>query len=173
MKKIILLITILSIISISNDYKNKDIEIPNEAIRFRVIANSNTKEDQELKMKVKYNLEHELEKSLKNKKSIRDSRIAIKNNIPVFKRNIEKTLKNENSKESYTINYGLNYFPEKEYKKVKYKEGNYESLVVTLGTGEGENFWCVLFPPLCKLENENNEKVEYKILVKEILDKFK
>ena len=173
MKKFILLIAILTTISISNDYKNKDIEIPSDAIRFRVIANSNTKEDQELKMKVKENLEQELEKSLNNKKSINASRIVLKKDIPNFRKNIENTLKKENSKEKYTINYGLNYFPEKEYKKVKYKEGNYESLVVTLGAGKGENFWCVLFPPLCKLENENNKKVEYKILIKEILDKYK
>lgn len=173
MKKFILLITILSVISISNDYKNKDVEIPSEAIRFRVIANSNTKEDQELKIKVKENLEKELEKSLKNKRNINESRLVLKRNIPEFQKNIENTLKEENSKQKYTINYGLNYFPEKEYKKVKYKEGSYESLVVTLGSGEGENFWCVLFPPLCKLENENNKKVEYRILIKEILDKYK
>jgi len=173
MKKFILLITILSVISISNDYKNKDVEIPSEAIRFRVIANSNTKEDQELKIKVKENLEKELEKSLKNKRNINESRLVLKKNIPEFQKNIENTLKEENSKQKYTINYGLNYFPEKEYKKVKYKEGSYESLVVTLGSGEGENFWCVLFPPLCKLENENNKKVEYRILIKEILDKYK
>ena len=173
MKKFILLITILSVISISNDYKNKDIEIPSEAIRFRVIANSNTKEDQALKIKVKENLEKELEKSLKNKRNINESRLVLKKNIPEFQKNIENTLREENSKQKYTINYGLNYFPKKEYKKVKYKEGSYESLVVTLGRGEGENFWCVLFPPLCKLENENNKKVEYRILIKEILDKYK
>lgn len=173
MKKFILLITILSVISISNDYKNKDVEIPSEAIRFRVIANSNTKEDQALKIKVKENLEKELEKSLKNKRNINESRLVLKKNIPEFQKNIENTLREENSKQKYTINYGLNYFPKKEYKKVKYKEGSYESLVVTLGKGEGENFWCVLFPPLCKLENENNKKVEYRILIKEILDKYK
>lgn len=173
MKKFILLITILSVISISNDYKNKDIEIPSEAIRFRVIANSNTKEDQALKIKVKENLEKELEKSLKNKRNINESRLVLKKNIPEFQKNIENTLREENSKQKYTINYGLNYFPKKEYKKVKYKEGSYESLVVTLGRGEGKNFWCVLFPPLCKLENENNKKVEYRILIKEILDKYK
>ena len=56
---------------------------------------------------------------------------------------------------------------------IKYKEGNYESLVVTLGDGSGDNFWCVLFPPLCLLEAEDtNNEVEYKFFVKELIDKY-
>ena len=74
----------------------------------------------------------------------------------------------------YKINYGMNYFPEKEYKGVTYEEGEYESLVITLGNGLGENFWCVLFPPLCLLEadEEETEEVEYTSFVKEIIDKY-
>ena len=92
----------------------------------------------------------------------------------LFEKNINNTLKKENSQTTFRINYGMNYFPEKEYKNVIYKEGNYESLVVTLGDGLGENFWCVLFPPLCLLEGEeeNTKDVEYHILVKDILKKY-
>ena len=53
-----------------------------------------------------------------------------------------------------------------------YKEGNYESLVVKLGEGKGENFWCVLFPPLCLMEAKESETYEYKLFVKEIFDKY-
>ena len=55
-----------------------------------------------------------------------------------------------------------------------YKAGNYESLVVTIGEGAGNNFWCVLFPPLCLLDNEKTDTsdVEYQFYVKNILDKF-
>lgn len=172
MKKILALITILTTISILNDYKSEKIEIPKEAIRFRVIASSNSKEDQEIKMKVKESLEKDLQKVLKGKNNINDSRLALNKNIPTFENSIKKTLDKENKNISYTINYGNNYFPEKEYKDVVYKSGNYESLVVTLGEGNGKNFWCVLFPPLCNLEKEKNEEVEYKFLVKEILQKY-
>ena len=74
----------------------------------------------------------------------------------------------------YTINYGNNYFPEKEYKGVMYPEGNYESLVITLGSGLGENWWCVLFPPLCLLEAEEEEtnSVNYTFYIKEVIEKF-
>jgi stage II sporulation protein R len=70
------------------------------------------------------------------------------------------------------VNYGLNYFPKKEYKGVIYNEGYYESLVIKIGKGEGNNFWCVMFPPLCFLEAEKSEKIEYKFFVKEIIDKI-
>ena len=67
-----------------------------------------------------------------------------------------------------------NYFPQKEFKGVTYEEGYYESLVVTLGSGSGDNWWCVLFPPLCLLEAEESEKddVEYQFFVKELIDKY-
>ena len=62
--------------------------------------------------------------------------------------------------------------PEKEYKGVKYKEGYYESWVITLGEGEGNNWWCVLFPPLCLVEAEEADEVEYKFFIKELIDKY-
>ena len=62
--------------------------------------------------------------------------------------------------------------PEKEYKGTTYEEGYYESLVITLGSGEGDNWWCVLFPPLCLLEAEDSDDVEYTSYVKELVDKY-
>ena len=58
---------------------------------------------------------------------------------------------------------------------MRYPEGNYESLVITLGEGIGENWWCVLFPPLCLLEasEANYDEVTYTTYFQEILDNFK
>ena len=82
---------------------------------------------------------------------------------------MDKTLKDNNSNETFHINYGKNYFPKKEYDNVIYEEGEYESLVITLGEGIGHNFWCVLFPPLCF---EDTKKQEYKSFFKEVIDKY-
>ena len=84
---------------------------------------------------------------------------------------MEKTLNKNNDKRSFHINYGKNYFPEKEYKDVIYEEGEYESLAITLGEGKGKNFWCVLFPPLCLIDKED-ENIEYKSLIKDIIEKY-
>ena len=72
----------------------------------------------------------------------------------------------------FDINYGLNYFPKKEFKDIVYDEGYYESLVVTLGSGLGDNWWCVLFPPLCMIEASESSNIEYTTLVSELINKY-
>lgn len=148
-------------------------EIPIESIRIRIIANSNSIEDQNIKLKVKNSLEKEIYELTKDSKSIEETRKILNNNLKNFDNIITKTLKNNDYKTDYTIKYGVNYFPKKEYKGVKYHEGNYESLVITLGEGKGDNWWCVLFPPLCLIDaKESQSDVEYKFLVKEIIKHF-
>ena len=170
MKKIIPIIVL--IILGFNSY-NKVI-IPKEAIRFRVIANSNSKYDQENKKIIAKSLSTDIVEILKDTKSLTEARNTLQNNITNFEKEANEVARNNNYKEKINIDYGNHYFPEKEYKGVKYKEGEYESLVVTLGNGKGENFWCVLFPPLCLLEadEENTNKIEYKSFIKELIDKY-
>ena len=97
-----------------------------------------------------------------------------KNPLKIIENNIDKVdsiLKKYNV--HYDISYGNNYFPEKTYKGIKYSEGNYESLVIKLGEGLGKNWWCVLFPPLCQLDNVKNlEDNEYKFFANDIINKF-
>lgn len=168
MKKIIIFLFVLTLISILVNNK-KQVIIPNTAIRFRIIANSNTEKDQTLKYKLKDEIEPGIVKTLEQSQTINEARTNIKNYLPV----IEKQINNYTN--DYEINYGDNYFPEKEFKGVLYPEGNYESLVITLGNGLGDNWWCVLFPPLCLLEAEESDlkNTEYKFYVQEIIQKFK
>lgn len=146
--------------------------IPDDAIRVRVIANSNTKYDQEIKMQVKDVLENDMYKLLKDTKDVDEARNIIKNNIPNVEDDIYNFLQEKDYKLPFNINFGLNYFPEKEFKGITYKEGYYESVVVTLGEGLGDNWWCVLFPPLCMIEAEESTDVEYTTMVKTIIDKY-
>ena len=163
MKKTLILIAIIIVIISLN--KNDTIIIPKESIRFRVIANSNSKEDQMIKEKVVSKLKKNLKSLTYTPKNINDTRKSIKDNLKI----IEETLRQE--VKDYSINYGYNYFPEKVYKGIYYEEGEYESLVITLGEGIGKNFWCVLFPPLC-LTDENQDDVEYTTFIKELIDKY-
>ena len=109
---------------------------------------------------------------LKNTKDINQARDIISNNIEKIDNNIYSILKKENYNLGYSINFGNNYFPEKTYKGITYDEGYYESVLVTLGKGEGENWWCVLFPPLCLIEAEESEEVEYKFFLQELIEKI-
>lgn len=171
MKKFIIVLAIITTILVIN--KEEKVVIPKEAIRFRVIANSNKEEDQTLKKKVVNSLNSEIRKLTVLDTSLENSRTNIKNTIPEFSEIVKDTLEKNQSKETFTIDYGMNYFPEKEYKGIVYEEGKYESLVITLGNGLGENFWCVLFPPLCLLDSEEEvEDIEYTSFVKELVEKY-
>ena len=175
MKKIIIIGIIFLLTLTYAVAKSSEVMIPGEAIRFRVIANSDSENDQNTKILIRDTLEKQISTDLKNITNIKDSRKILTNNLDNYKDLIINTLEDNNIEETFKINYGFNYFPEKKYKGVKYKEGKYESLVVTLGKGEGKNWWCVLFPPLCLLEaeeNYNKDEVEYKSYVKELIDKF-
>ena len=162
MKKTILVLSILILVLCLNKHEYR---IPKDSIRFRVIANSNNIEDQKLKYKVVNNLKNNLIYTNKST-NIVETRKYIEENLPLFTKTVENTL---NNNKDFNINYGKNYFPEKTYNNEIYPEGEYESLVVTLGDGEGDNFWCVLFPPLCFDEKED---YNYKSFIKEIFDKI-
>ena len=175
MKKAIFLFIgiIITYILIGNVMATNNI-IPEDAIRIRVIANSDSEYDQEIKLKVKETLEYDMYNILKNTNDLEEARELIKNNLDSVEQNIDKTLQEEDYKLPFVVNFGLNYFPKKEFKGITYDEGYYESVVVTLGKGLGDNWWCVLFPPLCMLEAEETETtdVEYTTMVKSIIDKY-
>ena len=171
-KTFILIIFIFVFYVFISDVLAKNITIPNDAIRIRIIPNSNSSFDQDIKLKVKDKLEITMYDLLKDAESSEEAKEIIQNNLELVDKDVKKILSDENYDKGYTINFGKNYFPEKEYKGVKYEEGYYESLLITLGKGEGDNWWCVLFPPLCLIEGEEDTEVEYKSIVMEILNKY-
>lgn len=162
MKKIIVFLFVLTIIYISKS--EEEIIIPTNSIRYRIIANSDSTKDQMLKMNIKEKLDEEILPILSDSNSIEDSRLLIKDNLDNIKNIVSKYT------DDFDVNYGKNYFPKKTYKGINYDAGNYESLVINLGSGLGKNWWCVLYPPLCLID-ENTNDVEYTTLVKEILKK--
>ena len=174
MKKLIIVIVIILCVYFIPKNISEQIIIPKDSIRFRVIASSDEDSDQELKKQVKNSLNKDIASILKDKDTIEESREALINNLDTIESNVFNTLKKNNSNETFKVNYGNNYFPEKEYKGVTYQEGNYESLVITLGEGNGKNWWCVLFPPLCLMDAEEFDisDVDYRFFVKDLFEKY-
>ena len=167
-RKIFLILLVFIIVSV---YKttNQDIIIPDSSIRLRVIPNSNNPEDINIKEKVKQYLEKNIYIITKDTQEIEKARTIINNNIPNIEKNISTIFNNNNYTKSYNINFGYNYFPQKEYKEKIYKEGYYESLVISIGDAKGDNWWCVLFPNYCLIDI--NEKHVYKSYIKELINK--
>ena len=167
MKKIIIFLFIFIVITVGIN-ESKNILIPDNAIRFRVIANSDLEQDQKLKLEIKNKVEKELYSLLGNVKNTNEARNIIKNNL----NQVDNIIKPYGI--NYDISYGNNYFPSKVYKGITYDAGNYESLVITLGSGKGHNWWCVLFPPLCLLdEQEDLSNAKYELYASKLINKFK
>lgn len=168
----IIFILFLVLVIYIDKYDSNYYVIPDDSIRIRIIANSDSFDDQYIKIKVKQLIEPVIEEDLSNSSSLEESRFIIKNNLDKYDSMIYSYLVDNSYNDKFSINYGSNYFPEKEYKGVKYESGNYESLVIKLGSGMGDNWWCVMFPPICSLEVEENSDIEYKVFVKELFDKY-
>lgn len=173
MKKIIIFVLlIISLLFLVDNNVSSETIIPDSAIRFRVIGNSNTVYDQNIKLQIRNVIQNKILELTRNTKTIEEVRTIMKEHQKELYDITNEKLKELNYDKPFKLNYGYNYFPKKKYKGVTYKEGNYESLVITLGEGNGNNFWCVIFPPLCMAEIEDTNEVEYKFFVKEIIDKY-
>lgn len=163
MKKIIVFLFVLTLVYLYFNKQN-EIIIPTSSIRYRIIANSNNLEDQVLKLKIKNEINKEIMPIIENSDNIVESRKLIANNL----NEIESILKKYT--DEYKVTFGKNFFPEKTYKGIKYESGNYESLVITIGKGLGENWWCVLYPPLCLIDDENTTDIEYTTLINKLIN---
>lgn len=169
MKKILIILAI--IISIGALNKDESIVIPNNAIRYRIIAASNSIEDQTIKNNLSKEVENYLYELTKNSQSTSETKHILlenKSNIDSF---VQNYLDINNIDESFEVKIGNNYFPKKTYKGITYDAGYYDSIIVNLGKGIGLNWWCVIYPPLCLIDEET-EDAEYTTLVSELLDKF-
>lgn len=131
----------------SEDYKNK-------LIRFHVIANSDSEEDQNLKLKVRDAVIDYLQPKLAASNSIEESEKIIISEYDELE-NISKNIIQENGYD-YDVKVGIDYsqFPTKQYSNVVLPAGEYKALRIVIGEGSGKNWWCVMFPPLCFVDEE-------------------
>lgn len=171
MKKIIIVLALITIVYSVVNTKEEYVIVPKNSVRFRIIPNSNAPKDLYIKEQVKTSIDSVI-KEIEKSKTINEARTSIKENINLVENKVSEVFKEKNYNMDFKINYGTNYFPEKIYKGVKYEAGEYESMVVKIGSGSGDNYWCVLFPPLCLMEAEETDDVEYKFFIKEIIDKI-
>jgi stage II sporulation protein R len=133
--------------------------IPDEAIRLRIIANSDQLEDQVVKQKVRDAIVKEMNTWVKKPKSIKEARACVEKHLPQFQSLAEDTVKQYGYTYPVKVDFKEVPFPTKLYGNQVYPAGNYEALRVTLGSGEGGNWWCVLFPPLCFVDMSNGDAV--------------
>ncbi|WP_226654526.1 stage II sporulation protein R [Pseudalkalibacillus hwajinpoensis] len=134
--------------------------IPDEAIRLRILANSNSEEDQSVKRSIRDEVNESINKWVADLTSIEASRRVIKSHLNEIEAIVEEELNQIGSSESFSVSFGEVAFPTKLYGDFVYPAGDYEAVLITIGEGLGDNWWCVLFPPLCFLDFSNGDAVQ-------------
>jgi stage II sporulation protein R len=153
--------TVLSLYIPKNEVTaNEAIVIPNEAIRLRILANSDLEVDQELKREVRDEVNAAITEWVAELTSVEAARDLIQSRLPEIKVIAEEVLAKNGSDQSVKTDFGKVEFPTKLYGEFLYPAGEYEAVLITLGEGKGANWWCVLFPPLCFLDFSNSVAVK-------------
>ena len=152
--------TILSLYIPKNEVTAKEaVTIPGDAIRLRILANSDLKSDQDLKIKVRDAVNAKITGWVQDLTSKEEAEKAIRSHLPELKATAEETVRREGANQTVKMELGKVQFPTKLYGEFLYPAGTYEALLITLGEGKGANWWCVLFPPLCFLDFSNSTAV--------------
>ncbi|UOQ87089.1 stage II sporulation protein R [Gracilibacillus salinarum] len=125
--------------------------IPDEAIRLRILANSDKEEDQALKREVRDAVNQEVTKWVEKMDDIDEARQLISSRIDEVEQIVADTVAEEQVE--YKVEYRKDVkFPTKLYDHYLYPAGEYEAILISLGEAKGANWWCVVFPPLCFLD---------------------
>ncbi len=133
--------------------------IPDEAIRLRILANSDLEADQVVKRLIRDEVNKEITTWVEDLTSLDEARTTISSNIPQIQKIAERIIAEKGLNQAVSVKFGKAEFPTKLYGQYLYPAGEYEAIVITLGAGEGANWWCVLFPPLCFLDFSNGTAV--------------
>ena len=151
--KMICILTILLFIYISicafSYAKSVSNNITDSVFRLHVIANSDSQEDQALKYKVRDSLIDFMNSLVPNCSNKEEAINIVNSHIEDFKNIAMKTIKEEGFNYSVNINIGNFEFPTKHYGDITLPAGLYDALRVEIGEAKGQNWWCVMFPPLC------------------------
>lgn len=137
-------------------------DIKDEIIRFHVLANSDSSEDQELKLKVRDAVIEYVYKELENSKSIEESREYLIKNKSLIEEVAKEVIINSGYNYEITSSLSKENFPDKMYGEILFPQGEYEAFRILIGEAEGQNWWCVMFPPLCFIDETKETIDNYK-----------
>lgn len=160
---------LMYIICFEKDIVKADVQmgIAEEVLRFHVIANSDSEEDQDLKMKVKEEVVSYVSGLTQNQQRVEEAEYIIGLYLEEIKKRTEDVVEREGYDYPVTVELADSYFPVKSYGEAVFPEGIYRALKIRIGKAEGKNWWCVLYPNLCfvdsaygVLEEEQKEQLK-------------
>lgn len=147
--------------------------LSDKIIRFHVLANSDSTEDQELKLKVRDAVGTLMQRELAGVADKNESRRIIYENLDRIEETAEETVARQGYDYPVAASVCRVDFPEKSYGDYTFPAGEYEALQLTIGAGEGQNWWCVMYPNMCffnsmyQVVDEEAEKSLEQVLTRE------
>jgi len=136
--------------------------IPNESIRLRIIANSDDAADQQLKRDIRDRIIQAVAEEVRGIEDEELAREQIRLAVPKMNEIAAQVIAEQGYSYTVSTDFGLVPFPTKLYGDTVYPAGDYEALRIQIGAAEGQNWWCVLFPPLCFVDMANGDAVQAK-----------
>lgn len=152
---IVIFISFFITIFVGNFANKSQSNIANNLLRLHVIANSDSTFDQDLKIKVRDAIVSEMTEKFRNSKNINQTRKIANNNIEDIYSVSKKVIDDLGENYGVKVSIGNSYFPTKYYGDMVFPPGTYEAVKVEIGEAKGQNWWCVLFPPLCFVDATN------------------
>lgn len=149
-----LFICIVGCVCFENDCE----DIRQSLLRLHVIASGDTKEEQELKLKVRDAILEKGAAVFSQNDSLSDAESKIEDNLSLLKQTAENTIRENGYTYSATVELTKSYFPTRQYENITLPAGSYNAVKVIIGEGEGQNWWCVMFPPMCLPAASDSEK---------------
>ena len=156
MKKIIVSSLVLLLVFLGGSYyyaENKPLQ--DSVLRLHVIANSDSIEDQALKIAVKNEIVKLLKDEFSAQQDVEDARELARDHIPLIQETARKVIVQQGYDYPVEVKVGEYPFPIKSYGNLVFPAGEYQALRLTIGQGQGKNWWCVLFPPLCMVSDSD------------------
>lgn len=143
-------------------------DISNKIIRFHVIANSDSLNDQAVKLRVRDDVLSYLSPKLEKSNSLEESKKILTENIIQVKKIAIEQLRKSGYDYNVKIELSNENFPIKTYGNITLPQGKYQAYRIIIGSGKGQNWWCVMFPPLCFVDITKGS-VSYKQTQKEMM----
>lgn len=135
-------------------------DLSDNLIRLHVIADSDSEEDQRVKLKVRDRILREMSECFEGAESPEECKSIVRENMGKIIECANDELEKNGFDYTARVYFGHFDFPVKQYKNIILPAGNYEAVRVVLGTGSGQNWWCVMYPPLCFVDEARGEMRE-------------
>lgn len=168
----IIMIFVLLVTIVTSMFVGCEIKTNNDVVRIHIRANSNDFFDQEVKLKVRDKVVNFITTKIDKCKNSDEVKLILSDNLKEIEGVANGVLINNNCDYVSSVEINNEYFPSRVYENISFPADYYDALIINLGSGVGDNWWCVAYPPLCFVCEDVDKKVEYKSILIEMLNKI-